>query len=41
MVMTNNVKSTIGYIYATDRNASSLDILQLMGPAKYRLPPGN
>jgi hypothetical protein len=41
--MTNNVEvDDRGYIYATDRNASGLDILQLMGPARNIVfPPGN
>jgi hypothetical protein len=40
--MTNNVEvDNRGYIYATDRNGSGLDILQLMGPAKNIVfPPG-
>jgi hypothetical protein len=40
--MTNNVEiDNRGYIFATDRNGSGLDILQLMGPARNIVfPPG-
>ncbi len=40
--MTNNVEvDNRGYIYATDRNGSGLDIFQLMGPARNIVfPPG-
>jgi len=41
--MTNNVEvDNRGYIYATDRNGSGMDILQLTGPAKnIAFPPPN
>jgi len=41
--MTNNVEvDDRGYIYATDRGRSGLDILELMGPARHIVfPPGN
>ena len=41
--MTNNVEvDNRGFIYATDRGRSGLDVLQLIGSdEKYRVPPGH